>query len=219
MSQKICIIFGAGDLYEQSTEIHIPQSAVVIAADGGLEHTRKLGITPDYILGDFDSCERPPERDDCIVYPTEKDYSDMHLAVEKAYSLGIRTMEIYGALGGKRLEHTVANLQLISAFAKKGCLIKLHGDGEIVFAVHSDGREKNISFDKNASGYISIFAFGEKAHGVSLSGLKYPLENYELSPDFPLGLSNEFTGLASNIFFKSGTLLIICGENISFYGN
>lgn len=212
-NEKLCLIFGAGDLYD--SPIPNIESRFIIAADGGLEHTKRLGLVPDVILGDFDSADKPKGRDDCIVYPTEKDYSDMRLAVEHAYALGFRKMSIYGGLGGKRFEHSIANLQMISEYSRRGCSVVLHGDGECIYAFSSDGDKKTISFDRTAVGYVSLFASGGVVSGLTIDGLKYELCDYTLSPFFALGLSNEFCGVPSSVSFRSGTLIVVCNENIS----
>ena len=56
MENKTCYIFGAGDLNAEHVDIR--PGSLVIAADGGLYYTKKLGIEPDVFLGDFDSADR-----------------------------------------------------------------------------------------------------------------------------------------------------------------
>ena len=70
-----------------------------------------------------------------------------------------------------------------------------------------------ISFDKNESGDISVFAYGKSAYGVCEKGLKYSIENATLTDDFPLGVSNSFTGQASEISVSDGTVLIIAEKH------
>ena len=98
MNDKVCYIFGAGDLYAASVDL--PQAAFVIAADGGLYHAKKLGITPDVFLGDFDSADKKDAGENRVVFPSKKDYTDMFLAVEYGRKQGYTVFEIYGGLGG-----------------------------------------------------------------------------------------------------------------------
>lgn len=191
-------------------EIAIPEDAMVIAADGGLKHTEKLGITPDIILGDFDSAEKPDC--ECIVYPSEKDYTDSFIAAKYAFDNGIKTIHMYGVFGGERLDHTVANLAMLEYFAKMGCDITLHGGKQAVQAFFADGERTSIRFDAVNSGYISLFAMGGDIKGLDVKGLKYELSDYTLTTAFPLGVSNEFTGNPSEISFMSGTLMVIYGN-------
>jgi len=60
---------------------------------------------------------------------------------------------------------------------------------------------------------ISIFCLNGKASGVTLRGLKYPLENAVLTSEMPLGVSNEFTGQKSTVRVTDGTLIIMWSEN------
>ena len=100
-----CIIFGAAEFDRLAEPICLGD--FVIAADGGLRHTKKLSILPDEILGDFDSLGYVP--DTGVVYPVEKDDTDTMLAVRRGLELGFRRFVIYGGLEGRRLDHTVAN--------------------------------------------------------------------------------------------------------------
>ena len=211
--KKSCCIFGAGDLYVK--QVCIPSDALVIAADGGLYHLRTLGIRPDVFLGDFDSADKADAGENCVVFPSEKDYTDMFLAVEYGVKAGCTEFDLYGALGGTRFEHTYANLQLLEHFAAQGHILRLHGDGEIITAVSqpsSSAQDKTIYFDESHRGYLSLFAMGGEVRGVTLKGLKYPLDKQTLRTDFPLGVSNEFCGVPSEIRFTSGTLLMIWQE-------
>ena len=211
--RKICYIFAAGELYEGPKE-KIPDGALVIAADGGLYHTKKLGIEPDIFLGDFDSANRNDAGSNCVVYPSEKDYTDTFLAVEYGAKAGYTEFEIYGALGGKRLEHTIANLQMLEYFSKRGLTVRLYGEHEVITAVSNFPEKSGLSckvirFDDTHSGYLSLFAVGGEVCGVYLQGLKYPLADKTLTTDFPLGVSNEFCGVPSEVRFRSGTLLLV----------
>ena len=80
----------------------------------------------------------------------------------------------------------------------------------------SSGRESvKLSFAAESRGYISLFALGSKVCGLTISGLKYTLENAELTSDFPLGVSNEFTGKPASVSFACGSLLVVVPENTS----
>ena len=67
-----------------------------------------------------------------------------------------------------------------------------------------------MEFPASARGYVSVFAFGGAAGGVTLSGLKYPLDGAILTPDCPLGVSNELCGRAASITHTDGYLLVVC---------
>lgn len=206
LNKKVCCIFGAGDVPDK---IIIPDKAFIIAADGGLSHLNTLGLTPDIVLGDFDSYSNVISYENIIKYPKEKDYTDMFLAVKYGFDHNFRDFYIYGGLGGKRFDHSVANLQMLEHFSKKGCKINLYGKNQVVTAISADSSPASIAFDASCQGYISLFASGGKVTGLTIKGLKYELENSKLLTDFPLCVSNEFCGKDAAISIHTGTLIII----------
>ena len=197
-----CIIFCAAE-FENLLE-PIGEGDFVIAADGGLRHTEKLGITPDEILGDFDSLGFAPAG--ANVFPVEKDDTDAMLAVRRGLQLGYREFVLYGSLDGPRLDHTVANFQTLQYLCDHGAFGTLVGLDTMVVVV----KNGSLSFPAGCRGTVSVFCMGPDAQGVTLRGLHYPLENGTLSAGFPLGVSNHFTGQPAEISVKDGSLLVIC---------
>ena len=196
-----CVVFCAGG-FEGILEPLGPDD-IVIAADGGLSHTRKLGLTPHIVLGDFDSLGYIPEGAE--VSPVEKDDTDTLLAVKRGLQLGAGEFLFYGSLDGPRLDHTVANFQTLRYLADHGASGTLVGLRQQVKLL----RDGSMTFPAGTKGDISLFAFGGEAEGVTIRGLKYGLENGTLTPGFPLGVSNHFTGEEAEISVKKGDLLII----------
>ena len=175
----------------------------IIAADGGYAHVQKLGLEPDCILGDFDSLGFVP--DSARVFPVEKDDTDAMLAVRRGLELGHREFLLYGSLDGPRLDHTVANFQTLQFLADRGAWGYLMGTDYIVTVV----KNGQLRFPETATGILSVFCMGSDARGVTLTGLQYGLENGTLSPGFPLGVSNHFTGEAATISVADGSLLVL----------
>ena len=198
---KRCVIFCAARC--DSLLQPIGEDDFVIAADGGLEHTRKFSIEPDEILGDFDSLGFVPE--DSRVFPVEKDDTDAMLAVRRGLELGYREFLLYGSLDGPRLDHTVANFQTLQFLCDHGAFGYLLGSGYAVTAV----KNGELRFPAEAEGTVSVFCLGADASGVTLEGLYYPLEEGTMTAGFPLGVSNHFTGRASRIRVQDGCLLVL----------
>ena len=96
---KRAVIFSGG-AFEKPDWVTLPKDAMILCADSGLRHARALGISPDWVLGDFDSSSEQPEGESVLRYPPEKDDTDAMLAVKQALSLGAEEIQIYGGLGG-----------------------------------------------------------------------------------------------------------------------
>lgn len=197
-----CWIFGAGSFY--GLPARPAEGDLVIAADGGLEHCRAAGILPDLIIGDFDSLAAIPHQDNVIHLPVEKDDTDMLAAIRIGLERGCRRFRLYGGTGGRRPEHTLANLQCLLFLAKRDAVGWLYDETTVCTVL----RNGTLTFSAERRGNLSVFAMDGPARGIDLRGLKYSLENAVLTPDYPLGVSNSFTGEAAEITVRDGTLLI-----------
>lgn len=208
----ICYIVGAGENYGLDFILHAED--FVIAADAGFQALEQKGISADVVIGDFDTLHFIPKHPNVIVLNPEKDDTDMHAAVGEGIKEGYKTFHIYCGTGG-RIEHTIANIQVLTELSQNGRRGFLFGKDYIITALTNGC----MTFPENASGYISVFSHSEKSEGVYLRGLKYELENAVLTNTFPLGVSNEFVGEESTITVKRGTLLIVFPINIPFLAN
>ena len=195
-----CVIFCAAD-FDRLVE-PLKKEDFIIAADGGLQHTEKLGITPNEILGDFDSLGFTPQG--ANVFPVEKDDTDAMLAVRLGLQRGCDFFLFYGAMDGPRLDHTVANFQTLAYLATHGARGALIGRDYIATVL----KEEAIRFSEEAEGILSLFCLGASAE-VTIEGLHYPLERGTLTPDFPLGVSNHFVGKPARITVHDGLVLAL----------
>lgn len=202
MKQGVCYICGAGEFCPAG---FAPEAGdFVIAADAGYAHLLRNGIDADLVVGDFDSLGRVPLHPNVVRLPAEKDETDLVAAVTQGLVRGYREFLIYGALGGRQ-DHTVANLQTVVWLSRHEAAGYLVGADLMVTAV-TDG---SLCFDAACRGTISVFCSGNKAQGVYLQGLRYPLQNALLTDDVPLGVSNAFTGEAAEVRVGSGSLLVL----------
>ncbi len=196
-----CVIFCAAEF--DALARPLAEDDFVIAADGGLRHTEKLGIVPQEILGDFDSLGYTPTG--ANVFPVEKDDTDAMLAVRRGLELGYREFMLYGSVDGSRLDHTVANFQTLQFLADRGAVGYLVGKDFLITVI----KEGAIAFPAGCRGTVSVFCLGSDASGVTLEGLYYPLKNGKLTAGFPLGVSNHFTGDPTRICVERGSLLVL----------
>lgn len=200
--EKICHIVGAGDFFEE--KILCGENDIIIAADGGLKSLEGIGITPDFIIGDFDSLSYKPKHKNVIALPCEKDITDTQAAIEKGIKENCDYFKIYGGTGGRE-DHTIANIQNLVNLSKKGYRGEMIDKDKVITVLHNG----KLNFDKNYKGFISVFSHSDISEGVSETGLKYTLNSVMLTNSEPLGVSNEFTGESAAVEVKNGTLLII----------
>ena len=181
----------------------------MIAADAGFDYLNDLGLRADVVLGDFDSVISYDLPSDSLRYPKEKDDTDMMLALKLGLERGYTEFRIYGGSGG-RLDHTLANLQALTYLSRRGAQGILWGENYGIQVV-TDG---TISFSKdleeNEPGtLVSVFSLSDISEDVIIKGLKYEVDNVTLSHDFPLGVSNEFTGKKAFVHVKKGTIAVL----------
>lgn len=199
--RNVCYVLGAMDT--GTVRIVRTDGDFVIAADAGVRHLEPLGLEADLTVGDFDSLGHLPEFRNVVIHPVEKDDTDTMLAVKEGIARGYRRFVILGALGG-RLDHTLASLQTLAYLDSHGAEGYLLGDGKVVTLLS----DESVAFDRTYRGILSLFCVGDQAN-VTIEGLKYPLHDYPMTCDFPIGVSNEFTGVDSRITVKKGRVWMI----------
>lgn len=199
---KTCLLVGGGDFYAGGFSPE--KDNLIIAVDAGYQRLKELGITPDLVVGDFDSLGFVPDHPNTETHPSVKDDTDTMLAVIKGIEAGCDRFLIYGGTGG-RIAHTFGNIQILAHLAnqnKQGFII----DKDYTITTAKDC---TLCFDESMSGYISIIPWGSESCNVTLKGLKYELDRAPLPSDRPLGISNEFTGKPAEITAHNGTAVII----------
>ena len=197
-----CFIFGA--LKVSRLPIKPASGDFIIAADQGYDNMLSLGLVPDLVVGDFDSLGKIPDRENVITLPVRKDMTDVGYAVEKGFERGCREFILYGAVGGA-LDHTFANVAIAHDIARRGARALLIGE-EYSFTVLHDS---SITFHARQSGRISVFALGGLAEGVTIRGLSYEVEDFDVACTDHIGVSNAFIGQAAEISVKKGDLLVV----------
>ncbi len=195
----------------------------VIAVDAGLEAAEKLGIVPDYVVGDFDTVSDAVveyfKRFPFIVWKhhkPEKNETDTELARSLALTLHCTRIVFLGATGG-RLDHMLGNIH-----ALKGCME--HGiDASLV-----DRQNRLYLLDKGKTfkrsslwgSYVSFLPYSDKVTGITLEGFKYPLNRKDLQKGEEVGLciSNELTGDCAVLNFETGILLCVESKDENWTG-
>ena len=181
---KRCIIFGA--LPIDNLTVNATADDLIIAADNGYAVARSMGLTPDIVVGDFDSLGKIPEADNIIQLNVRKDDTDLEHAVCVALEQGCDTFLIYGAVGGK-LDHTLGNIAVAERIALAG--------GRSLFV----GSDSSFSVIRNASLELPAYSDGR----ISVA------DGIDLPRAVTRGVSNAFIGKPSRISVTDGTLLIV----------
>ena len=205
MNTGICFVVGAGADYGLN---FVPRPGdCVIGADGGFTALTRHGLSADLVIGDLDTLPDRPDHRNVVTLPKEKDDTDTWAAVHEGIRGGYRTFHLYGCTGG-RLDHTLANIQLLAFLSQQGMTGFLFDRDSVITAI----TDRRMTFGRQGGGYISVFSHSETSEGVCLTGLKYELDNAALTGVYPLGVSNEFTGGESVISVRKGTLVIVFPE-------
>ena len=205
-----CVIVAAGEIHNYGSAISfLRKDDYFIFCDGGLSHAESLGIKPNLIVGDFDSCDsdvlsKYEEQCEIIKLPREKDDTDTLYAVKLAVERGYSDFLILGAMGG-RFDHALGNISILlylEGLGKKAVLIDDYSVMQIA------GR-KPLLIEDNCS-YFSVLTVAGDVSGVTIKNAKYPLENASLSADFQLGISNEvLPGKVAEVSVEHGRVLVV----------
>ncbi|WP_022931003.1 thiamine diphosphokinase [Treponema bryantii] len=207
---KRCLIISAGEIrdYERVKSFLQPDDFFIFC-DGGLIHADGLGLKPDLIVGDFDSCDSETLarwKDSCetVRLPREKDDTDTLFAVKLALERGYSDFLLLGAMGG-RFDHAMGNVSI---------LLYLHGLGKRALLVDDYSQMQIVGkepfFIKDNCSYFSVLTVAGDVSGVTIKNAKYPLENAKLSADFQLGISNEvLPGKVAEVSVEQGKLLVV----------
>ncbi len=195
-----CYIIGS-----VKTKIYIDKGKddLIIAADGGYNEALKNNINVDLLIGDLDSINEIPDNIETIKLNKEKDETDTYISIEEAIKRGYNDITLYGCLGG-RIEHTIANIQILAKYTKDNIKIKMLSENQNIYILKENDQKV---IDKNLK-YISLFSYSTNAI-VSLDGFKYNGDNIELTNTFPLGIDNETTNRKGTIKIKKGIVLVI----------
>lgn len=190
-----------------------------IAADSGLVMADKLGLTVDLLLGDYDSVdkkifEKYNGNTKTITYPCEKDYTDTHLALKKAIEKIKKLQDtskdstedeiaIIGATG-TRYYHAFTNIFVLDESLEAGIRCAIYDKNNKIYLAD---KSFEIRKDKQFGDYLSFAPMTPEA-GLSLSGVKYPLDRYTLRQGESICQSNEITEMIAKVEIFTGKLVV-----------
>jgi thiamine pyrophosphokinase len=205
------VIFAGGTIQPgKAVDDALAGADIVIAADSGAELALRYGRVPAFVVGDFDSLDAQVGEQlrqggsQFIPARVEKDETDTELAMQLAEKQGATEVTLLGALGGRRFDHTLANLLLLAGYeslparivddSSTGWLLK--GTGVTVI----NGKVGDL---------LSLLPLTGNADGITTKGLYYPLREETLRFGRPRGVSNVLTEERAVVRLERGVLLVI----------
>ena len=205
------VLFAGADIGDYTfCHAYLQDADIIICCDGGVRHTKALGIQTQYIVGDFDSA--PPEileeyRRQGIVMrqvPTHKNETDMQLGMLLALELGATELILLGGIGD-RLDHTLANAHLLLYLLKQGVKAVLVNEKNRVELI-----DHATTLHGKAGDLVSIIPLSMVVRGVTLEGLEYPLVHYDLAMDDALiAVSNVMLADTATVTIADGYLFVM----------
>jgi thiamine pyrophosphokinase len=203
-----CAIVANGEIKDYTAAREkLKDADYIIACDGGLRHFPLLKITPNCLIGDFDSAPLDllaayqAQDIPCIPFPAEKDETDLALAVAHVCIYSPASIIIMGALG-KRIDHTLGNVHVLAQAS--GIPAEIWDESTSISLISS-----KAVFSKQDYTVISLIPLTSEVTGITTHGLRYPLHGETLRIGEVRGISNEFTAEIAEITIASGLLLAI----------
>ena len=222
-----CLLVGGAPTEHKGLDFVLENCSfdTIIAVDAGYAALVERGVAPHHAFGDFDSLGFVPQEAEggVCVHPFDphKDFTDMDLALNFAIGEGFTHIIMCDGLHA-RLDHSLANLQLMAGAACKGQRVWGITEEEVVVAFDAEGELNQLEIAAGSQGICSVLAHSDSVSGVYETGLAYGLEDARLTNRFPLGISNELTGAPARISLEEGSAWIFLPlnelKNISYAG-
>lgn len=200
-----CVIIGGAPIQDyQWIRQHLLPDDFYIFCDGGLKHRQSLQVTPDLLVGDFDSWDNPKTETETIVLPREKDDTDTFFGVKEGVKRGFEDFLLIGVIGG-RFDHSLGNISALlylTGLGKKALIIDDYSSIEVVSS-------QPVFIEQNIQ-YFSVLNIDGKAKGITIKNAQYPLENAEIIWDYQYGISNQvLPGKTAEVTTQEGRLLLV----------
>lgn len=184
----------------------------IIAVDGGLSAANLLRITPDIIVGDFDTVDQEllsHYEKSCIVERLNpvKDDTDTQYAINRMIELGADEIHIIGG-GGGRMDHMLSNIYMLKMAHEKGVRAIMYDEINKISIVQG---KTVIKKDRAYGRYISFIQLEKPARDVTFTGFKYNVEHFDFdtSIEYRMGVSNEFAEDIATIDMADGMFVMI----------
>lgn len=177
----------------------------IICADGGANSAKKLGIIPDYIIGDLDSIDKSVlkyfHNKSRIIQIKRQNDTDVEKCLKFAIKNKFSEVILLGVTGD-RLDHTICNLGIIIKFFNKIKML-LVAENSFLIPINSETKIKSKIGET-----ISLYAFNALTR-ITSSGLKYKLIETQLPFGVRESTSNVSTSSQVKLKVKNGIVFVI----------
>ena len=207
------IIIGNGNINDYDIVREYFHGAYIIACDGGLRHCRAMMITPNIMIGDFDSANKNDfnffEKLGVGIasYPKRKDLTDMEIAINHALTKGSTEIYIFGGVGN-RIDHCLANIHILLHPIQLGVKACLVDENNIITLAIDD-----IEINGDVGQTISLVPLTTSVLVEKTTNLEYPLEDKVMQIGSSLGISNVMTASTATITISNGVLVVILSSD------
>ena len=191
MNERVVIITGAAALAPDIVAL-IPDDAILLAVDGGLDHALAAGLEPSGLIGDLDSVTDEglawAARNATITrHPTDKEQTDTELALALAVTMDPEHLTLIG--GGNRLDHTIAGIGALGALPLTSIpTLDAWWDGQHIRVIQGPGK---ATLRLVPGSIMSLLALHGPCTNVTLTGARWELDEVDLDAVVGLGVSNE----------------------------
>ncbi|MDF2699734.1 MAG: thiamine diphosphokinase [Haloplasmataceae bacterium] len=182
----------------------------LIGVDYGAYHLINNNIKINAAIGDFDSIsdqelnDVKSKCDHVLIYPKEKDETDTEIALNYAFELNPKEINLFGVTG-KRIDHFLGAFYLFKKTLLNQVKLNIIDDNNCLYVL----KPGTHTIQKNNYRYISFFSFNEVVLNLSIVGFKYKLDHHLLKNENSLCLSNELISKSGTVSFTEGILLIV----------
>ena len=192
------------------------KATIVVAADRGAVALDAARVLPQVLVGDLDSADAGTVarmRDAGVVverYPTDKDATDLELAIDAAIRRGATRLRIAGALrqsaeGPPRLDHLFGNLAALAGAVGRVPDTWLVSPDAAVTIVTGPGE---CSLTGAPGDHVSLVALSPTVDGTRTDGLRWALVGASLAWGTTRGVSNEMAAAHGRVSVAAGHLLV-----------
>jgi thiamine pyrophosphokinase len=208
---KTIVVVPGGDALDPALVPELPDGALVVAADSGVDRAHALGLTVDVAVGDFDSVSGPglarAEADGAAVdrHPEAKDATDLELALETALAHDPERVILLGGHGG-RLDHLLANALLLATPALADVDVTAQMGAARIDVVRP---RRALELVGAVGDLVSLLPVHGAALAVRTAGLLYPLADEDLPVGTTRGVSNELVATTATVSLREGVLLAV----------